>query len=77
MKKQTYEDTSFEHEKVLEQMVDLHGMQVGQILNETLNWLRVHRPEAFEEYTDGSEGPIFFYGHKDLLKSLAKSLTKK
>ncbi len=55
-------------ELLLEEMVDCHDLQTGEILALVYSWLQVHRPGAFEEYTDGSGRPEFRYGPKENLK---------
>ncbi len=54
-------DTLLKLEKVLDKMVDVHGLQFGDILNLVKGHLEVHRPDAQEIYEDGSS-PVFYYG---------------
>ena len=54
-----------EHEKLLEQMIDLHGLQAGEVLALTYAWINIHRPECVELYEDGTS-PVYFYGPRDL-----------
>lgn len=60
--KTSYGQTSFKLEKVLEEMTDIHDMQLGQILSEIHNWVIVHRPGAVEEYEEGGH-PEYYYGY--------------
>ena len=48
-------------ENVLEEAIDNHDLQCGEVMALVYNWIRVHRPSAVEEYLDGSQ-PVFFYG---------------
>ncbi len=51
-------------EDLLEEMIDSHDLQTGEILALVFNWIRVHRPSAIEEYDDGSS-PVFKYGPQE------------
>lgn len=55
-------DTLLELEPVLEQLVDTHDLQHGDVLALIDVWLTVHRPAAKEQYTDGSPSPTMSYG---------------
>lgn len=48
-------------ENLTEEMVDDHDMQWGDILAIVHNYLRVHRPDAQEEYEEGTN-PLYYYG---------------
>ena len=50
-------------EPLLDEMVDA-GLQTGDILALVKSHLDVHRPDAQEEYEDGTS-PVYFYGHKE------------
>jgi hypothetical protein len=53
-------------ETILDEMVDHHDLQWGDILNLVYGHLMVHRPDAREEYVDGDGShPIFYYGPKE------------
>lgn len=54
-------DLLLELENILDQMIDGHDLQFGDILNLVHGHLQVHRPDAQEEYTDGGS-PVFYYG---------------
>lgn len=53
-------------EPLLEELVDDHDLQWYDVLYNIYGWLSVHRPEAREEYLDGTN-PVFepFYGPKE------------
>jgi len=51
-------------EKLVTEMVDGHDMQWGDILAIVWNYLRVHRPEARENYVEGGY-PEYYYGPKE------------
>lgn len=59
-KKKTIGKTMLELEKVLDEMVELHELQMVDILNLIYGHLRMHRPDCLEEFEDGSE-PKFRY----------------
>ena len=48
-------------EPLLEEIVDDHELQRGEVLHLVEAWLRIHRPDCIEEYLDGSH-PEFYYG---------------
>lgn len=54
----------FDMEKLLDEMVDVHELETGNILHLIYGHLQVHRPDAFEEYVDGGS-PILYYGAKE------------
>ena len=56
-----------ELEDILEQLVDDHDLQHGEILYLVKAWLDIHRPGAIEKYNDGSY-PVFHYGHNKNFK---------
>jgi hypothetical protein len=47
-------------ELLLEELVDLHELQVGEILYQIWAWLVIHRPDAIEEYVEDGSNPIFY-----------------
>ncbi len=51
-------------EIILDELVDRHELQYGDILSLVLSYLTVHRPDAQETYLNG-EHPVFFYGVKE------------
>lgn len=48
-------------EKLLIEMVEDHDLQWGDILNLVYGYLKIHLPDAQEEYMNG-ERPEFYYG---------------
>lgn len=55
-------DLTGEMEILLEQMIDDHDLQHGEVLHLIKAWLDIHRAEAIEKYNDG-KFPVFYYGH--------------
>ena len=53
-----------ELEVLLDQMIDEHELQAGDILNLVHGHLVSHRPDAFEQYIDDGTSPVFYYGPK-------------
>lgn len=49
-----------ELEALLDELIDDHGFQWGDILYWIWGHLKIHRPDAQEEYEDGGH-PTFFY----------------
>lgn len=54
-----YGDLLLQLERVLEQMIDYHEVQRYDVLGAVDYWVRVHRPDAVEEYLDGSIPDLF------------------
>lgn len=48
-------------EKVIDELVDGHDLQWGDVLNLVHGHLQVHNPAAREEYVEGGH-PEFYYG---------------
>ena len=63
MKLRPMGDITFSLENIVQEMVDGHDLQWGEILNIIKGYLEVHYPNAREEYTDGTH-PVFYYGPK-------------
>ena len=53
-----------ELEILLDRMIEEHDLQWGDIFGLIRQHLEVHRPDAREEYLDGTY-PIFYYGPKE------------
>jgi hypothetical protein len=66
-----------ELEKKYDEMVDSHDVQVGDILSWTYQHLKMHRPDALEEFEADNTNPVFFYGHEDELIRLAAKIIKR
>lgn len=62
-KTRTLGDVLLDLEILLDEMVDKHELQTGDILNLVHGHIQVHRPDAQEQYVDGGN-PIFYYGPK-------------
>lgn len=63
-------DIMLDMETLLTELTSDHDMQMGEILALVKGWVEIHSPDSIEEYTDDS-CPVYFYGHKDVLKSFA------
>jgi len=63
MSKQSIGDILLELEAVIDKMAD-SGLQWGDIIGLVYFHLMIHRPDAQEEYTDGSK-PELYYGPKN------------
>lgn len=57
-------DVLLDLEVLLDELVDDHDLQWGDILSIIYGHLVSHRPDAQEEYVDGGN-PIFYYGSAD------------
>lgn len=54
-------DILLDLEVILDEMVDKHELQMGDILALVQSHLIIHRPDCIEEYVDGTH-PEYFYG---------------
>jgi hypothetical protein len=64
MKRRPLGTTLLDLEVILDEMVDCHDLQWGDILNLVRGYLEIHRPDAQEEYVENSGRPVFYYGPK-------------
>lgn len=58
-------DITTDLEPLLEELTDTHGLQHGEILALIHSWLKIHRPDSIEHYTDGTF-PELKYGPKEI-----------
>ena len=63
MKRRKFGDILLDLEVILDEMVDSHDAQWGDVLNLVYGHLVIHRPDAREEYIEGGH-PEFYYGPK-------------
>lgn len=56
-------DVLLDMEVLLDEAIEQHDLQWGDVLGLVHQWLVIHHPEAQEEYTDGTN-PKYFYGSK-------------
>jgi len=49
-------------EKLYEEMIDEHDLQLHEILGLLVLWCQVHRPDAIEKYVADGTSPTIFYG---------------
>lgn len=57
-------DVLIDLEPVIEEMVEDHELEWGDILNLVRGYLEVHYPEAKEVYVS-EDSPIYYYGPKE------------
>ena len=57
-------DVLLDLEPLLDEMVEQHELQLGDVISLISSNLKMHNPGCLEEFLDGSN-PILFYGHKD------------
>lgn len=70
-------DILLEMEPLIQEAMDSHDLQWGDMLSLIYGYLMVHYPYAEEEYEDDTR-PVFWYGHRDkLVKLLEKKRAKK
>ena len=60
MKRRALGDVLLDLEPLLEELTDSHDLQWSDVLFLVYGWLQVHKPEAQEEYLDGSS-PVMYY----------------
>lgn len=69
-------DILLDMEPLLQEAMDDHELQWGDMLGLIHHYLTVHYPNSKEIYNDGTE-TIYFYGHQDLLKNLGRKRSEK
>lgn len=55
-------------EVLLDEMIDHHDVQMGDVLSLVFSHIKIHRPDAVEVYSKDNSNPVFKYCHKDDLK---------
>ena len=63
MAKRRVGEIFLELEELIDELIDKHEFQWGDILYWVYGHLKIHRPDAQEEYIDGDK-PEFHYGPK-------------
>lgn len=58
-------DILLDLEVVIDEMIDSHDLQFGDVLNLVYGHLVIHRPDAKEIYVEDDSNPIFYYGPKE------------
>lgn len=73
-------DIYLDLEKLYDELVDDHGVQMGDIMYQTYGHLKIHRPDCIEEYTADDSNPVFYYGpnvdRKTLKRKILRELKK-
>ena len=49
-------------EKLLDEVIDTHDIQLGDILYWIYGHIKIHRPDCIEEYVEDNSNPEFYYG---------------
>jgi hypothetical protein len=57
-------DVLLDLEPLLDEMVEGHSLQLGDVISLIVGHLRTHNPDCIEEFLDGTN-PILTYAHKD------------
>lgn len=65
-----------ELEELYDEIIDTHDQQIGDEVGWLHEHLKMHRPDAMEEFTDNTR-PVFFYGHERDLLRLAVDIAKR
>lgn len=63
MPKRKFGDILLDLEKIVDEMIDNHDVQWGDVLSLVFSYLKIHRPDAQEKYVKGGS-PEFYYGPK-------------
>lgn len=56
-------DITLDMEQLLEELIDDHDLQMGEVLALVKAWLEIHRPDCIETYLDNTH-PVYYYGPK-------------
>lgn len=60
-----YGEILLDMEVLRNELIDDHSVQWADLIYELYGWLEVHRPDAREEYLDGTGHPVLYYGPKE------------
>lgn len=66
-RKRKFGDILLDLEKLIDEMIDDHDVQWGDIIYWIFGHLKIHRPDAQEKYVGGGE-PELYYGPKQQRK---------
>jgi hypothetical protein len=69
-------DIYLDLEKLYDELVDDHGMQMGDMIYWLHGHLKIHRPDCIEEYVADGSNPELRYGPKPNRKKLRKQIVK-
>ena len=62
MKKRPIGKILLDAEKLLDEVIDTHDIQLGDILYWIYGHIKIHRPDCIEEYVEDNSNPEFYYG---------------
>lgn len=62
-----------EMEPLIQEAMDKHDLQWGDMMGLLHHYLMIHYPFSKEVYEDGSS-PVYVYGHKDFVKNYLKGM---
>jgi hypothetical protein len=65
-----------EMEPLIQEAMEDHDLQWGDMLGLIHHYLMIHYPNAQEQYSDGSR-PVYLYGHKDYVKKYLRGMNGK
>jgi hypothetical protein len=66
-------DILLDLEVILDEMIDSHDLQWGDVRSLVMQHLKTHRPDAQEQYVSGGN-PVDYYGPKEFLKADESSM---
>ena len=69
-------DIYLDLEKLYDELVDDHGMQMGDLIYWLHGHLKIHRPDCIEEYTSDGSNPELKYGPKPEKRIIKRKLLK-
>jgi hypothetical protein len=76
MKMRPVGEIYLELEKLYDELVDDHGMQMGDLIYWLHGHLKIHRPDSIEEYVADGSNPELRYGPKTNRKALKRKIFK-
>ena len=69
-------DIYLDLEKLYDELVDDHDMQMGDLIYWLYGHLKIHRPDCREEYTTDDSNPVLYYGPRVSRKALKRKILK-
>ena len=69
-------DIYLDLEKLYDELVDDHGVQMGDLIYWLYGHLKIHRPDCIEEYVADGSNPTLYYGPTPDRNKLKRQIVK-
>lgn len=68
MSKRKFGNILLDLEILIDEAIDDHDVQCGDILSLVFSHIKIHRPDCIEVYEDDNQSPVYYYGPKENIK---------